>query len=717
MIISTNLRISQKIMLLVAGLAFGFVAIGIAYFVQMSTEQTIRQQSSELSEHESVLGAARIDVAELNRLLAVLMTSRDATLLERHNQLTANLREKLAELKADGTRIGISGDLREIESQLQNYEQAYQDMAAQLLTLGNQAAGGLRQELRAAAETLENALYSAGNTALVAEYLRMRQAEAEFVATLNEEALNQFDRHTSAFFSELAASALTEVQKNQLKATADGYSAKLDQVSAIVVQVAALERQLRELGTQMASGMASASRHLREFAANAAEENAYKSQVSMVTFVGLGFVVVMAVAVGVFFIYKSIVFPMAHIQNVIRRINKGNLKARVRLLQKDELGDLGRAFNILLDERIRTLEEQSLENEQLNNSIISLIRALGAIAQKNLTIKVPVSADITGTISDAVNLLTNETAKTLAQVKDISEQVNAISDLLQRQSSAVVRVAEDERKQVMATSKALDMSARAMNEIAARAETADNIASKTIADTQQAREAVMRTVRGIQTIRETISETEKRIKRLGDRSQEISGIVNLINTIAERTHILALNASMHAASAGEAGKGFAVVADEVQRLAENAREATAEIASMVNNIRVETSDTVNIMNKLITEVAEGTRLGEQAEKRMEVTEDATRQLVETVQVISHSSAQQAQISNKIRDRANIIRHFTEKTGGELVQQKRHTDSLKHFAEVLLERVNVFVLPENLVAPVLKDSVETDVAANVVSKAS
>lgn len=717
MIISTNLRISQKIMLLVAGLAFGFVAIGIAYFVQMSTEQTIREQSGELSSNESVLASARIDVAELNRLLVELMTSRDAALLDQHQQLTANLRQKLERLSTEGARIGISGDLGEIEALLANYEKAHQDLAAQLLTLGTQVTGGLRQELASTGETLEAALYSVGNSALVAEYLRMRQAEAEFVATLGESALTRFDRHSTAFFSELAASSLPEAQKNQLKTTSDAYSAKLDQVSAIVVQVAALERQLRDMGSQMAAGMANASRHLREYAATTAEDNAYKSQVSMVTFVGLGFVVVMAVAVGVFFIYKSIVFPMAHIQNVIRRINKGNLKARVRLLQKDELGDLGRAFNILLDERIRTLEEQSLENEQLNNSIISLIRALGAIAQKNLTIKVPVSADITGTISDAVNLLTNETAKTLAQVKDISEQVNGISDLLQRQSSAVVRVAEDERKQVMATSKALDMSARAMNEIAARAETADNIASKTIADTQQARDAVMRTVRGIQTIRETISETEKRIKRLGDRSQEISGIVNLINTIAERTHILALNASMHAASAGEAGKGFAVVADEVQRLAENAREATAEIASMVNNIRVETSDTVNIMNKLITEVAEGTRLGEQAEKRMEVTEDATRQLVETVQVISHSSVQQAQISNKIRDRANIIRHFTEKTGGELIQQKRHTDSLKHFAEVLLERVNVFVLPENLVTPVLKDPVDKDGDSGVVSKAS
>lgn len=725
MVISPNLRISQKIMLLVAGLAFGFVAIGIAYFVQMSTEQAIREQSAELSDHESALAAARVDIAELNRLLVAFIASRDPAAMERQNQVMADLRDKLADLQSSGPSMGISGDLREMDALLQNYDKAYKDMAAQLLALGGQSEGGLRRDLITSAEKLEAALYNVGNAALVAEYLRMRRAEAEFVATLNEQSLANFDQHAPIFVSELAASNLPDAQKSQIKVAMDGYSATLDQVSALVVQIAVLQRQLQDMGVQLAAGMANASQHLREYAGKANAENAYKSQVSMVTFVGLGFAVVMAVAVGVFFIYKSIVFPMAHIQNVIRRINKGNLKARVRLLQKDELGDLGRAFNILLDERIRTLEEQSLENEQLNNSIISLIRALGAIAQKNLTIKVPVSADITGTISDAVNLLTNETAKTLAQVKDISEQVNAISDLLQRQSSAVVRVAEDERKQVMATSKALDMSARAMNEIAARAGTADNIASKTIADTQQAREAVMRTVRGIQTIRETISETEKRIKRLGDRSQEISGIVNLINTIAERTHILALNASMHAASAGEAGKGFAVVADEVQRLAENAREATAEIASMVNNIRIETSDTVNIMNKLITEVAEGTRLGEQAEKRMEVTEDATRQLVETVQVISHSSVQQAQISNKIRDRANIIRNFTEKTGGELVQQKRHTDSLKHFAEVLLERVNVFILPENLITPVLKETVSTDerpagaasAATGVVSKAS
>jgi twitching motility protein PilJ len=200
-------------------------------------------------------------------------------------------------------------------------------------------------------------------------------------------------------------------------------------------------------------------------------------------------------------------------------------------------------------------------------------------------------------------------------------------------------------------------------------------------------------VEGIQTIRGTISETEKRIKRLGDRSQEITSIVNLINTIAERTHILALNASMHAASAGEAGKGFAVVAEEVQRLAENARGATSEISAMVNNIRVETSDTVNIMNKLITQVAEGTKFAEDSGQKMHDTEAATRQLVNHVKSIAVNSMNQANMANRVRDRALLITESTEKTHGKLEEQRLQTDELKSYANSLMDRVNVFTLPE------------------------
>ena len=145
-------------------------------------------------------------------------------------------------------------------------------------------------------------------------------------------------------------------------------------------------------------------------------------------------------------------------------------------------------------------------------------------------------------------------------------------------------------------------------------------------------------------IRETISEMEKRIKRLGERSQEISQIVNLINTISERTHVLSLNAAMQAAMAGEAGRGFAVVAEEVQRLAENSRQATGQIANLVQNIQVETNDTIATVNKTIEQVVKESDLAHNAGERMRETHEATARLVRLVATIATSSAEQTKIA-------------------------------------------------------------------------
>ncbi len=433
------------------------------------------------------------------------------------------------------------------------------------------------------------------------------------------------------------------------------------------------------------------------------DKTSEQAQITQAAVTGIIFIVAMGTAIGIYLLYKSIVFPLIHMQSVIRRINRGKTNARVKITANDELGDLGSAFNKLFNERITQLEQQSKENDRLNNSIISLIRALDAIANKDLTVKVPVSSDITGTISDAVNLLTSETAQTLKEVKDVSHEVNSVSKTLQQQSSLVMQFADNERRHIIATSKALKVLSSTMNEIAQHSEAASKSAEQAIDNTRSARGTVNKTVVGIRAIRETISETEKRMKRLGDRSQEVSGIVNLINTIAERTHILALNASMHAASAGEAGKGFAVVADEVQRLAESARASTEEISAMVNNMRVETADTVTIMNTLISQVADGSRMAEEAGQQMEATEITTGQLVETVKRISAQAIQQADVANRVKDRTAIIRGFTDKTEKQLKQQHIFTESLQRCAETLVERVSVFNLPDNIDVPTQKNT--------------
>ena len=244
----------------------------------------------------------------------------------------------------------------------------------------------------------------------------------------------------------------------------------------------------------------------------------------------------------------------------------------------------------------------------------------------------------------------------------------------------------------MLQAQALASAANAMNTISELARTCNTVAENAINTTHTALTTVTSTVSGINNIRDNVHETEKRIKRLGERSQEISRAVNLINSISERTHILALNASMHAASAGEAGRGFAVVADEVQRLAENARDATSQIATLVSNIQVETADTVGTMNKVISQVVEGTKLAEEAGVQMEKTKDTTEELVESVREIARSSVDQARITNVLKGRADQIKESTQKTSKQLQEQNVQTARLVEFAKGLLKAVQVFKLP-------------------------
>ena len=263
---------------------------------------------------------------------------------------------------------------------------------------------------------------------------------------------------------------------------------------------------------------------------------------------------------------------------------------------------------------------------------------------------------------------------------------------MKAQSDTVIAVADDERQAVEQTATDLSSAADAMKQIAELAQTCNATAETAMKTTQAALQTVTSTVNGINSTRDTIRETEKRIKRLGERSQEISGVVNLINTIAERTHILALNASMHAASAGEAGRGFAVVADEVQRLAENAREATSQISTLVSNIQIETADTASTMNTAISQVVDGSRLAEQAGDQMKRTQETTADLVAAVQQIASRSQQQANISNELLVRAQQIQESTRQTSQQLHEQTVQTTNLVEYARGLLSSVRVFRLP-------------------------
>jgi twitching motility protein PilJ len=300
---------------------------------------------------------------------------------------------------------------------------------------------------------------------------------------------------------------------------------------------------------------------------------------------------------------------------------------------------------------------------------------------------------MTGAVSDSINLLTGEMSATLKEVAQISARVNSTSGKVKQQSSNVMLFADNQRKEIEATLQELTTAVNTMIKIAQFSQITNKESEKTMLTTESAVEAVAEIIASINSIRDIIRETEKRLKRLGERSQEITAVVNIINNIAERTHVLSLNAGMQAASAGEAGKAFMVVANEVQRLAESSREATEKIATLVKNIQVDTSDTMKTMNTVISQVVDGTQQAEEAGRRMKESRATTESLVSAVKKIAAATIAQLEVGKSLKEHAQNIQISTIKTNEQLQQQRNLSDDLAKDADELIVKVNVFKLPE------------------------
>jgi methyl-accepting chemotaxis protein len=402
-----------------------------------------------------------------------------------------------------------------------------------------------------------------------------------------------------------------------------------------------------------------------------------------------------------FVIGRSVTSPLQALQTAIQDVRDGgSLGALANIKTKDELGDMGFAVNALLQAQISAREQADeerkkaeAENERLNNSVIAILQAVNQLSQRDLTARAPVTQDVIGTVSDSINALTDETSKVLAGVNLIAAQVATASGNVKTQGDMVSKTAADERVSVGKMIDSLTESTQTTNQMAALAEQSNRSAEQATMATDNALETVNGTVKGMESIRETIAETEKRIKRLGERSQEITGIVNLINTISERTHVLALNASMQAAVAGEAGRGFAVVAEEVQRLAESSRNATQQIGTLVNNIQLETNETISTVNRTIGQVVQGSEQAQKAGEQMRRTQQITGELVAQVKRIAEASELQKLMSVGLLKSVQHIGESSNRTSQQIDAQNVETESLLSSAKRLVASVAVFKLPQ------------------------
>lgn len=309
-------------------------------------------------------------------------------------------------------------------------------------------------------------------------------------------------------------------------------------------------------------------------------------------------------------------------------------------------------------QRARQAEATNQRNQQ---AILRLMNELSDLADGDLTTQATVTEDITGAIADSINYTTDELRKLVSRVIDASQQVSKATRDTGTVAQGLLAATQKQAAEIRDAGGAVELMTKSIQEVDSSAAQSSEVARRTLEMTEQGARAVQNSVVGMDGIREQIQETSKRIKRLGESSQEIGEIVDLISDITEQTNVLALNAAIQAASAGEAGRGFAVVAEEVQRLAERSGEATKQIGLLVKTIQGDTQDAVSAMEKSTQGVVEGARLSDEAGKSLHEIEASTRELTDLVNSISVSTQVQTDMAQEVANVMADILKITEQT--------------------------------------------------------
>lgn len=341
----------------------------------------------------------------------------------------------------------------------------------------------------------------------------------------------------------------------------------------------------------------------------------------------------------------------------------------------------------------RNLIEAEQIKDKNQQAILQLLDDISDLADGDLTVEATVTEDFTGTIADSINFAIAELRSLVQNVASSSEKVASSTTATRSVSLQLADSAEHQAQEIAGASAAINEMAITIDQVSSNSAESSAVAERSVSIAKNGAQVVRNTIEGMDTIREQIQDTSKRIKRLGESSQEIGDIVSLINEIADQTNILALNAAIQAAMAGEAGRGFAVVADEVQRLAERSATATKQIAGLVKTIQTDTHEAVASMEQTTAEVVKGAELANSAGTALEEIETVSTNLAELIQDISEAAKHQATTSSHISNTMNVIQEITSQTLSGTNDTATSIGDLAEMAIEMRESVSGFILPE------------------------
>jgi methyl-accepting chemotaxis protein len=409
-----------------------------------------------------------------------------------------------------------------------------------------------------------------------------------------------------------------------------------------------------------------------------------------------GGVALAAVLAGVIFAQR-ITRPVSALMSGAERVGRGDLSQLVPVTSRDEIGQMAVTFNDSIV-RLRALvqteadrDEERRKREELQQNIIKFLDTVVEIGKGDLTRRGEVTWDVLGNVVDAINLMIEEIATVVGDVRQAALRVAAGSQDTIKITGELALAAQAQTRDAASVTRSVADVTVSVRQVADSADQSAKAARQVLQAASKGEEAVRNSLASMQQIRAEVQTIAKKIKSLGDRSLEISDIVNTIQDIAAQTHLLALNASIEAAGAGEAGLRFSVVADEVRKLAERATLATRDIGTLIKGVQVETQEAVVAMESGTREVESGYEVSLRAEEALQEIGKISQASSELAGEISQASQHHVRGAEAVASAVQAIAGAVVKTEQGVQQSRQNVEQLARLAEELTAKLSRFKL--------------------------
>lgn len=404
----------------------------------------------------------------------------------------------------------------------------------------------------------------------------------------------------------------------------------------------------------------------------------------------LGFFGIAALAFSMFWIRARVMKPLRVIDSAFSDIRKGKYDVRINLKRSDEFGDLAETINTTMD-KLTTLIQTDEERKQMQANIIKFLDILSSASEGDFTYRAEVTPDIFGSLGDAYNLMLEGLTELIDKVRYSAQGVNHESTRMLSVLKALEGGAETQMVQVEKSTQSVNEAANSAVLITEKTSRAQEISKNAIIAIGNGSKAVESSIEGMHLIRLTIQAINKRMKYLSERLMEIITISHLINEIANRTNILAINASIEAARAGEQGKGFVIISDEIRNLAEKASKSTKQITNIINAVQTESAAVTKHLEEETKYVELESKTAEETESAFKEIERTIQDMTSIISEITSSAERQKEITSEVASSMEDVRSVSVQVLKLVQELAEISKSLTNTSDVLVTSVRRFKL--------------------------